>query len=287
VSLVLLRMRYVSSFSLTQYQVLYIPAQTLISYSWDYQTAEILTNPDVTKKQNAMKFLIHFLGDIHQPLHAEDLDRGGNDICVKWKGQTTGFPSPNTNKLSTHNHHDRFMTPSPAADGDTPECTAPPRCKNLHSVWDSAMIEELLNFIPPSREDDPHELQEKARALEWANDLFSSSVTINPPLDSSDCVPIGTQSRARKCALRWASESNDLVCDYVLKGGVESVRGKELSGEYYEGAVPIIQERITRAARRLAKTLDGLAIAAVNGDGEVDGVYDNEEEDKQVFWDEL
>jgi hypothetical protein len=27
-------------------------------------------------------YLIHFLGDIHQPLHVENLDRGGNDIHV-------------------------------------------------------------------------------------------------------------------------------------------------------------------------------------------------------------
>jgi hypothetical protein len=32
----------------------------------------------------ALRFLIHFLGDIHQPLHAaDDHDRGGNDIAVR------------------------------------------------------------------------------------------------------------------------------------------------------------------------------------------------------------
>lgn len=29
-------------------------------------------------------FLIHFIGDIHQPLHTELLDRGGNDIHVRF-----------------------------------------------------------------------------------------------------------------------------------------------------------------------------------------------------------
>lgn len=49
-----------------------------------------------------LKMLIHFMGDLHQPLHAGRAgDRGGNDIKVKW-----------------------FNKPS-----------------NLHRVWDSDMIE--------------------------------------------------------------------------------------------------------------------------------------------------
>lgn len=34
------------------------------------------------ERRDAMRFIIHFLGDIHQPLHVEGLDRGGNDISV-------------------------------------------------------------------------------------------------------------------------------------------------------------------------------------------------------------
>lgn len=36
----------------------------------------------------ALKFIVHFLGDIHQPLHLGRLeDRGGNDIPVRWFGR--------------------------------------------------------------------------------------------------------------------------------------------------------------------------------------------------------
>ena len=34
----------------------------------------------------ALKFLIHFLGDITQPLHDEGMDEGGNKINVTWNG---------------------------------------------------------------------------------------------------------------------------------------------------------------------------------------------------------
>lgn len=54
------------------------------------------------KKQMYLRLLIHFVGDIHQPLHVSAVGtQGGNDIKVQWFGQAS----------------------------------------NLHRVWDSDMIE--------------------------------------------------------------------------------------------------------------------------------------------------
>ena len=65
---------------------------------------ETLRSKKSTKNQKviALKFLIHLIGDLHQPLHVGNgLDRGGNDIKVKWFNEST----------------------------------------NLHSVWDTKLIE--------------------------------------------------------------------------------------------------------------------------------------------------
>jgi hypothetical protein len=59
----------------------------------------------------ALKFLVHFLGDIHQPFHALDFERGGNGIPVVLFG-------------------------SEMCGGDP----ARPNPCNLHSVWDSGLI---------------------------------------------------------------------------------------------------------------------------------------------------
>ena len=59
----------------------------------------------------ALKFLVHFVGDLHQPLHAIGVERGGNGILV------TVFGSPTC--------------------GGTP--SAPTPC-NLHGVWDFSLI---------------------------------------------------------------------------------------------------------------------------------------------------
>ncbi|KAG8923661.1 hypothetical protein FRC00_005982, partial [Tulasnella sp. 408] len=51
----------------------------------------------------ALKFLVHLIGDITQPLHAEALAVGGNDIDVLWNGASN----------------------------------------NLHHVWDTEMVTKL------------------------------------------------------------------------------------------------------------------------------------------------
>jgi hypothetical protein len=37
----------------------------------------------------ALKFLVHFMGDLHQPLHLTGRDRGGNSDQVMWDGRHT------------------------------------------------------------------------------------------------------------------------------------------------------------------------------------------------------
>ena len=60
-----------------------------INYSID-----ILKDKNISKDEKAfyLKLLVHFVGDIHQPLHVGRIeDRGGNDIKVKWFGQQTNL----------------------------------------------------------------------------------------------------------------------------------------------------------------------------------------------------
>ena len=59
----------------------------------------------------AMKFLVHFVGDLHQPFHASGVERGGNGILVTVFGAETCGGDP----------------------------ARPVRC-NLHSVWDTQLI---------------------------------------------------------------------------------------------------------------------------------------------------
>ena len=68
---------------------------------------------DAATRADWLKFLIHFVGDIHQPLHTIAEATGGNDIKV-----TVGFQGK--------------MKPAPAFD------------TNLHAVWDSTLITKTV-----------------------------------------------------------------------------------------------------------------------------------------------
>ncbi|PHH84469.1 hypothetical protein CDD83_1899 [Cordyceps sp. RAO-2017] len=39
------------------------------------------------RRAQAAKFVIHFVGDLHQPMHNENVEKGGNGIYVLWEGR--------------------------------------------------------------------------------------------------------------------------------------------------------------------------------------------------------
>ena len=54
----------------------------------------ILSDPQAPQaaKAEALRFLIHFVADLHQPLHAADHhDKGGNAELVRWRGKRTSL----------------------------------------------------------------------------------------------------------------------------------------------------------------------------------------------------
>jgi hypothetical protein len=67
---------------------------------------------DRLDRGTALKFLVHFVGDLHQPFHALGVGRGGNDVKVRVFGESNCGNDP----------------------------TRPPLPCNLHSVWDSRLI---------------------------------------------------------------------------------------------------------------------------------------------------
>lgn len=68
------------------------PAQACLVDKIDQFAAEIAA-PDTAPDERllALKFLLHFVGDLHQPLHAsDDFDRGGNDKRAAAEGIRAG-----------------------------------------------------------------------------------------------------------------------------------------------------------------------------------------------------
>ncbi len=168
--------------------------------------------------QEAVKFLLHFLGDIHQPLHTEAEERGGTQTPVVWNGHSG----------------DKY---------------------NLHAVWDTFIIEKLTGFKPPKK--DPGELKEKAAAQAWAEELYEEQG--GDPSD--ECLPTsGDGDENLRYVLSWAGEANAEICNFVLNPDPQD---QELSGEYYEGAVPIVKEMVGKSARRFANIMNSMGESRV------------------------
>jgi hypothetical protein len=47
------------------------------------------SNASEDAANEALKFLVHFFGDIHMPLHLAGRDRGGNGVKVRFNGRIT------------------------------------------------------------------------------------------------------------------------------------------------------------------------------------------------------
>ncbi len=102
----------------------------------------VLRNRGSGRKErvDALRFLVHFVGDIHQPLHAGYAsDRGGNDIRVRWFGEST----------------------------------------NLHTVWDEDLVEyQRLSFTEWVRffgHAEPGEIEtwRRSNVYDWARESRS------------------------------------------------------------------------------------------------------------------
>ncbi len=157
-----------------------------------------LRNPSLGKEQKleALKFLVHFMGDLHQPLHcADDGDHGGNEKLML------------------------FLPPWPDAQGKRVLMKI-----NLHALWD--------NLIAPGKNEDPRDL---AKSLErsiflarkkdkwaqgnekdWALESYMLAKThIYPGLD------YGPQDYTyRPLPANYFYEMRPLVCLQLEKAGI-------------------------------------------------------------------
>ncbi len=67
-----------------------------------------------SKRLEALKFIVHFMGDLHQPLHcADDNDRGGNEKLVRFKDP--GKPGHGA-KIKLHALWDHLIEPKTGED---------------------------------------------------------------------------------------------------------------------------------------------------------------------------
>jgi len=167
-------------------------------------------------------FLLHLIGDVHQPLHATGFKKGGNLVEPVCWGKT----------------------PAPDEACEIGEL-------NLHSVWDSSILHKYRG-LPKSVDND----REKVAAKQWAAELFAKQSRAGT-VPEDECTDISGVD----CVLEWAIESNGLVCRRVLAPGEDWIREHDLSKKYYEDNKRFVEEQVGKAGLRLAGWLNAIAEA--------------------------
>jgi hypothetical protein len=167
------------------------------------------------ERAEALRYVIHFTGDVHQPLHVDDNNDGGGNCTTM-----------------------RFFDEA--------------RPVNLHSIWDTRLIEHDLELQHLSQADYAHMLDVRFAShwREWGE--------------------------ARPDIVAWAWESHDLDRKVVYadldppiaaeapaeKPDCDAERSKvgalhiNVGEGYFAEAIPIVDERLAQAGYRLAAILN-------------------------------
>lgn len=143
------------------------------------------TSKSRDERAEALKFIVHLVGDLHQPLHCSDNDdRGGNQVKVTFFGKRS----------------------------------------NLHSVWDSGIIEQA--DLPD---------------IEFADEL------------EADLTPAMAITMQKGDVLDWVLEAHALAKTKAY-GLVPS--NKRLGAVYYNKTAGVVDTQLTKGGIRLSKMLN-------------------------------
>jgi hypothetical protein len=135
-------------------------------------------NASLADKQLALRFIVHLVADLHQPLHVgKCCDKGGNEVKVAWFGKPT----------------------------------------NLHAVWDSAIVdEEQLSFTEMAAKLERHTSSKDV--IDWwdinPRDWISESAQVREQIYAN--IPPPSKPRDKKLK-KGEKPLPDLSYGYVFK----------------------------------------------------------------------
>jgi nuclease S1 len=178
------------------------------------------------KRADALRYIIHFVGDLHMPLHATtNNDEGGNCVPVRYF------------RRKPHEFHNSY----------TP---------NLHAVWDTAILErdmegaepaEFAEFLTQVFSNDIPKWQSAGIHVEdwaWESHDLADSLVYGQLTPS---VPVESPVAVHSCA------DDNNIGDRMLHLQVS------IGEKYQQVTAPVVEQRIAQAGIRLALILNEAA----------------------------
>ncbi|KAK5809964.1 S1/P1 nuclease [Linnemannia elongata] len=183
-----------------------------------YKLAEPTTPEDKSTREDALRFFVHFMGDVHQPLHASGKERGGNDAPAKWGRAKT----------------------------------------SLHRIWDGQLIlkdiKDRFDNNPKAYLDDMVNMTSNVWLPEASNWTYcdpEKNQGDNPWSESTKLI-------TKLCPMEWARDMNQLDCSFVWKDydSLRDYSGEYFEGVTGEKNNYLVQKLIAMSGVRMAAILN-------------------------------
>jgi hypothetical protein len=175
---------------------------------------------------DALRFLIHFVGDLHQPLHLiSNNDRGGNCVPVA------------------------FFDLEPTQTNPQKEDYRP----NLHSVWDTDIVERLSQGQTPQQAADGLEIKLRAQSIDWQSKSIDLDSWAWGNHDIAEQTAYGKLST--KIAIEPPRPVASCADDNHISARMLALHEK-VDESYQAAAEPVVQQQLVKAGIRLAMLLN-------------------------------
>jgi len=176
------------------------------------------------EKANALRFVIHLVGDLHQPLHCTtNSDRGGNCVPVTYFSRV---PTLHAGKYSP----------------------------NLHAIWDTDIIERIPQQGTSKHFADKLDARFHSQMAAWQTGSFDDWAWESHQLAEQPVygkLPKAIPLEPRRPRIEKCTDNNNI--GKRMRNLREVVRPP-----YQNAAAPVIEEQLAKAGIRLAMVLNQL-----------------------------
>jgi hypothetical protein len=216
--------------------------QLLIDKSHQYTRAE---------KMIALRYLVHIIGDVHQPLHVGNGHDLGANLCQILPYETATLPG-----IALHAFWDVNMV---VALGRSFETSKGPKKSDIY----------YNDLLPRLRKDHPEMFAADAKQkfgtgtpLDWLNEskALRESGLYPDRVGAMNNVPKGEEYMHRPYCKWITSPSNTKA----VLGTIDSSQIPVMSKDYVSRWVPVVETQLLKAGLRLAVALDAIADQATD-----------------------
>lgn len=183
-------------------------------------------------RSDALKFIIHFMGDLTQPLHNCARLVGGNDVKIK-----------TFDKRHTLNLHELWDTTMIAK-----------KIKNDYDNSAPKYLDYLVNQANTVYQDQQEDWTSCLKTATFATTMAKKGGKTHSGSSSTGGPPV-IDTPAAECAVAWATDADGINCQTVWNAYDENP-DQDFGADYYQTNIPIIEQQLVKAGVHMARLLE-------------------------------